>query len=232
MAFLNAPALADLKDAPPLLGGDRPSLVVVGGGLAGCEAAWQHANSVNISRNLEARLQEGVDVAANVRFMREHPLSVAAIFARCMMEVPFLVASVRGFVGNLGTLSVQLPDWVLWMYLALLVTAAATQTRYAQLTLFTRAALVIFAAGAVASVLGVGWIGSLPKAVLDDPPVRSHVLVPFQGRYWIPFAFPMFVVLSTGRTWLNPRCFLWAAGVVVVVANCVAFRMMLATYYR
>lgn len=197
----------------------------------GCEAIWQYVNAPNMARKLEESLPQGIDVAANIRFMHEHPLTLVLIFARCLMEPPFLSACLHGFVGNLGWLSVQLPDWLLWTYFALLV-IAATQASVIRLTVVARGVLLVFLAAAVVSTLSVGWIGSMPKPVLDNPVIRDHVLIPFQGRYWIPFAFPMFVLFSTSRLRINPRYFSLIAAGVVLLANAVALRMVVGTYYR
>ncbi len=42
----------------------------------GCAVVWQHVNQPNMQRVAEQRITAGGDIAANLRFMREHPLDL------------------------------------------------------------------------------------------------------------------------------------------------------------
>ncbi len=196
-----------------------------------CTAVWQHVNEPNMQRLAEQRAAQEIDIAGNVRFMREHPVELAFIFARCVADRRYVYANLQGAVGTLGWLAVQLPDWVVWMYFTLMMTAAATQTRVTRFSLLARGLVLLFAGAAVANTLAAGWAVNIKRLVIDEPLLWEHARVPLQGRYWIPFIFPILVLFSAGRTWLNPRYFAFIAAGVVVLANAVALYMIQDAYY-
>ena len=196
-----------------------------------CAAVWQQVNQPNMQRLAEQRAAQEIDIAGNVRFMREHPVELAFIFARCAVELRYLFANLRGFVGTLGWLTVQLPSWLVCIYFALLVTAAATQTRATRFSLAVRGLVLVFAAAAVANTLAAAWAVNVPEVVIDKPLLWEQARVPMQGRYWIPIAFPMLVLFSTGRTRLSPLYFALIAAGVAVLASAVALYMVGTTYY-
>jgi uncharacterized membrane protein len=196
-----------------------------------CAVVWQHVNQANMERLAEQRAAHQIDVPGNVRFMREHPLALTLIFARCVIGPNFLYGNLQGFVGTLGWLTVQLPGWLVWIYLALLITAAATQTRIAGFTPWVRGSLLLFVAAVIANTLAAGWAVNVPKLFIEDPSLWWQARVPLQGRYWIPFAFPMLVCLSTGKTRFSALSFAAIAVGVVVLANAVALYMVAGRYY-
>ena len=197
----------------------------------GSAAVWQHVNEPNMQRVAEERAARGIDMAGDWRFVREHPLELALIFVSCMTDQAYLYRNLKGFVGVLGWLSVPLPDWLVWIYFVLLITAAATQTRAATFTLPLRGIVLVFLAAAVGTTLAGGWVLETPKFILSRPGVWGNIRISIQGRYWIPFAFPMLVLFSTGRTRFNPRYFAVIAAGVVVLASAVALSMVYSTYY-
>ena len=174
-------------------------------------AVWQHANEANFQRLTEERLLrewgelEKIDVRANIRFMYEHPIALAAIFFRTGTNPAFLWYNIKGAVGHLGWLSIRLPEWLVCLYAALLLTAALTQVRYARLTLSARALLAMFILAGIANTMAAGWVLETPKFILDDPAEWEYFRVYSQGRYWIPLVFPVLVLVSHGKTRLDPR---------------------------
>jgi uncharacterized membrane protein len=196
-----------------------------------CVAVWQHVNQPNMQRAAEERLPLGIDLAGNLRFLHDHPVELALIFARSVTDLQYLYFNLQQFVGILGWLSVQLPDWLVWTYFALLLTAAATQTRATSFTLTMRGLILAFVAAAVANTLAPGWAFETPKHVIDTPALWEQFRVYSQGRYWVPVALPILVLFSTGRTRFNPRYFVVIAAVVVVLASTVALNMVGTTYY-
>ncbi len=95
-----------------------------------------------------------------------------------------------------------------------------------------RGLVLLCVAADVANTLATGWVAETPRLVLDHPEVWDQFRVPLQGRYWVPFALPMLVLFSTGRTRLDPRYFALTAAGIVVLASTVALYMVGATYYR
>jgi uncharacterized membrane protein len=192
---------------------------------------WQHVNEPNMRRQAEERMAGLVDVAANMRFMREHPMELAAIFLRSLADLKYFYFNLQEFVGKLGWLAIQLPDWLVCAYAALLLAAAATQTRATRLTPLVRGLVLAFAAAAVANTFAAGWIVETQKPILDTPALWPQARAYAQGRYWIPYALPMLVLFSTGRTRFNPRYFAAIAVAIVLLASAVAFYWIGSTYY-
>jgi len=211
-----------------------------------CAGIWQHVNAPNMQvqaeeRSLRARVGlQPIDVEANVRFMREHPVDLAFVFLRCLANPNFLYFNLQEFVGHLGWQTVQLPDWLVWIYFALLMAAAATQTRSTRFTWLVRGLVLVFVAVAIGNTLAAGWAVETPKVLVEalvahDPRIETQWAhdpqIYSQGRYWIPFALPMLVLFSTGKTRFNPRYFAAIAAAVVVLASAVALYMVGTTYY-
>ncbi len=200
-------------------------------------AGWQHANEANFRRLAEERLLRGwfelekIDVRANIRFMYEHPLAVAAIFFRTVTSPAFLLSNISGAVGYLGWLSIQLPEWLVWLYIALLLAAVLTQVREVRLTLSARVLLVLFILAGTANTMAAGWVLETPKFILDDPATWENFRVYSQGRYWIPVVFPVLVLVSHGRTRLDPRLFAALALAVILMTTAVAIYFIKITYY-
>lgn len=200
-------------------------------------AGWQHANEANFQRLAEERLLrewgglEKVDVRANIRFMYEHSTALAAIFFRSATNPAFLWYIIKGAVGILGWLSVRLPEWLICLYAALLLTASLTQVRYARLTLQARALLAMFILAGVANTMAAGWILETPKFILDDPGEWEYFRVYSQGRYWIPMVLPLLLVFSSSKTRLDPRYFAAIALGVILIATVAAIYAIRTTYY-
>jgi uncharacterized membrane protein len=202
-----------------------------------CVAFWQHVNQANFQRLVEERTMRPkvglppIDVPGNIRFLLEHPADAAAIFVRSATDADYVIASVAQMVGRLGWFSLPLPDWLVLVYFALLVTAATTQTRDTNLTWFARSVLLLFVALGVAITLAAGWVFETPKAVLGLPSSWERFRAYSQGRYWIPLAFPALMVLTNSKTRLNPRVFAVIAVAVILIATAVAMQEIETTYY-
>ena len=194
-------------------------------------AVWQNVNAANTARLAEQRALQDVDPAANTRFLYEHPVTAGLIFARCLDDPHFLYEQLQQFVGKLGWLTIQLPDWLVWIYSALLLAAAISQTRSGPLTGKARLLLLLFAAAFYGNTLLYGFIGNVAKEFYNHPEAWPYFRVPLQGRYWLPFALPVLLICSTRRTWINPRYFLMAAMAIVALASAVAIYLIRLKYY-
>jgi len=194
-------------------------------------AVWQNVNAANTARLAEQRALQDVDPAANTRFLYEHRVAAGLIFARCLDDPHFLYEQLQQFIGKLGWLTIQLPDWLVWIYLALLLAAAISQTRSGPLTGTTRLWLLLFAAAFYGNTLLYGFIGNVAKEFYNHPEAWPYFRVPLQGRYWLPFALPVLLICSTRRTWISPRYFLVAATAIVLLASGVALYLVRLKYY-
>jgi uncharacterized membrane protein len=192
---------------------------------------WQNVNAPSNARLAQEReLLFNVDTAANIRFLYQHPVEVALIFASCL-EPQYLYEHLQQFVGRLGWLTIQLPDWLVLIYLALLLAAAMSQTRSRPLSGQTRLWLLLFAAAFYGNTLLYGFIGNVPKQFYDHPDFWPQYRVALQGRYLLPFALPVLLICSTRRTWISPRYFLVAATAIVLLASGVALYLVRLKYY-
>jgi uncharacterized membrane protein len=202
-----------------------------------CVAVWQHVNQPNFQRMVEERSMRPkvglppVDVPGNIHFLFEHPADSVAIFIRSATDADYIITSLAQMVGKLGWFSLALPDWLVLLYFALLVTAATTQTRDTNLTWVARSLLLLFVALGVANTLAAGWVLETPKAVLGLPGSWERFRAYSQGRYWIPLAFPALMLLANGKTRLNPRVFAVIAVAVILIATAVAMQEIETTYY-
>jgi uncharacterized membrane protein len=203
-----------------------------------CVGFWQHVNQPNFERVAEERITRPrlglpvVDVHGNERFLYEHPLETASLFARSLTDFDYVVAHSKEMVGKLGFLSVSLPDWLVCLYLVLLVAAALTQTRDTNLTWVQRVLLLVFIALGAANTMAAGWVLETPKAFLDVPVYREQLLVYSQGRYWIPLAFPALILLANTRARIDPRVFAGIAVAIILIATGVAIAAIRVTYYN
>jgi uncharacterized membrane protein len=203
-----------------------------------CVGFWQHVNQPNFERLAEERITRPraglpvVDVHSNVRFFYEHPVETASIFVHSMTDFDYMLAISKEMVGKFGWLSVSLPDWLVFLYLGLLVAAAATQIRDTNLTGFARGMLLLFVTAGAANTMAAGWVLETPRAVLDVPTFWKGFRVYSQGRYWIPLAFPALILLANTKARLNPRVFAGIAVAVILIANGVAIDAIHTTYYN
>lgn len=198
-----------------------------------CMGLWQYVNRANFDRLAEERLMRPtvVDVRSNIRFLHEHPVETAVIFARTVTNLDYIRVHSAEIVGRFGWLSISLPGWLVCLYLGLLAAAAVTQTGDTDLHWRTRGLLLLFVLAGAASILAAGWVLEEPILILGVPAfvARSRVLT--QGRYWIPLVFPALMLISNTRARLSPRLFAAIAVAVVLVANGVAIHAIRTTYY-
>jgi uncharacterized membrane protein len=140
----------------------------------------------------------GIDVSAQLRHMLDHPLRVAGIFLRTLVdERRYYVIT---FVGQLGWADTTIPRVIVNAYVWLLLAAAAVGNPMQRepLDLRDRAWMLL---GIAAFVLAV-----LVYTYLTWMPVGSEELTGVQGRYFIPLA-PLLlatvprILPAGGRAW-------------------------------
>jgi len=197
----------------------------------GCTALWLHVNEMNIQRGAESRVRDGIDVAGNARFAREHPMEMARIAIRTFGSPRWLYFDFRQFAGSVGWRDPARLDWMAVMCFALLAAAAVTQTRATKLTLQARGLLVLVVAAAAATTAPVGWLGNIRKELIATPALLRKLQIPVAGRYWYPHALPALVLFSAGTTLLSARWFAWIAVGVLVVVNLMGLDVIRAEYY-
>ncbi len=213
-------------------GSSRQKGIVVTGmfGLAlAIMFGWNVVNRENIALWVEGIKQNrNILFSYNASFIIAHPW----IFARSLIHELFSYTLLEQFIGRLGWLAVILPRWTVYLYAALLVAVALTSDVGSRLD-FTRRSVALGAAVAGAGLIFVGiWCANTTQEDLVNILHGDPYIVGLQGRYFIPFAFPLLLGISGIRPWINRRWLAGIAGVAILTTNAVALQAVRTTYYR
>jgi len=193
-------------------------------------ASWQYLNQANIQRFAAFRAQEGVYVAENLRFIYHEPARFMwGLIHTIATEMPFYLL---GFVGAFGWLSVMLPDILVWIYIVFLLTVACTQSRHVRLTWRQRCLLLLICMAYTVFAFIALWSIDIPGTYLRTVPWTGQKDIwGMQGRYFIPFALPLFVGVSTRKLSLDPQRLTTLAFGLIVTVNLVAFQQISYAFY-
>jgi uncharacterized membrane protein len=193
-------------------------------------AGWNAINRENINSWIEyLRVQHQTTFSANLAAVYQHPWLFLLACARTWTERWRDLAA--EFVGTFGWLSIPLPAWSVWLYVLLLVYTALAGTKEVVVKLSER---LVFAG---VGVLGLAftfitiWCANTPDSYRDSALYGSGFVLGVQGRYFIPFSYPLLVALSNLRLRVN-RKWLWRlTAVTIVVVNAVALEQILRGFY-
>jgi uncharacterized membrane protein len=191
--------------------------------LAASLLLWQYANRANLYRLNEFKLTQGINIAENLRFLYREPAQFAAVFGRTVAARG--LNFVMGFVGVLGQITVPLPGWLIVGYYALLLLAVA-QARAIRLGWPQRLLLAVVVALNIAAVILPLWTWETGTAYAEQGFIGG-----IQGRYFIPFSLPAFVLLSNARMRFPSRYLTLIAAGFILAANLVAVYAVLIHYY-
>jgi hypothetical protein len=191
---------------------------------------WNYLNRANVARWI-AHVNDWrqIDFPGNAAFLYQHPVLV---FDAAMRTTAARWDDFTGqIIGRLGWLAVKLPEWAVWLYVALLAFVALTGTALARLKWPHRVVCLGIVALATASI----YIGMFCAEVPVD--YRNGILhdvghIPgVQGRYFIPFVFPLMLALANRRLRLHRKWLLAGAAAVVVTVNAMALENIESTFY-
>ena len=193
-------------------------------------AGWNFVNRQDMVRWVE-HVRDGrqIYLSENFSFLLHHPWILFETFLRTWGSQGRDFAA--QFVGRLGWMAVVLPSWTTWTYLLLLVFAALTDTSQIRLTTAQRLLCLTIVAIAVTSVFVGMWSAETTRAHRDSVLHGSGYIAGVQGRYFIPFAFPLLLALSNTRLRVDRRWLLALAALVILSVNAVALQRIHATYY-
>ena len=135
------------------------------------------------------------------------------------------------FVGKLGWLTVPLPAWAIGSYCLLLGLAGVCGASEVRLKAVQRLVLIGVAGLAVISVFVAMWCANTPTSYKELVLHGTGHIPGVQGRYFIPFAFPVMLALSSRRLGVGSKWLLGLAAVIVLVVNGVALVTIRSTYY-
>jgi uncharacterized membrane protein len=191
---------------------------------------WQWLNRPNLALVPQQRLTQGIVVDDSSAAISHHPFQFLKVAAETLLDKQ--LATLAGeFVGRLGYLSVYLPYWAVLAYLILLVALAITQSGSLILTVKQK---VLLATIAVSSALG---LCALLWTLAATPDLIAHMrdggaFVPgLQGRYFISFCLPAFMLLSNRRMRVVGKPVIVSALLIIGTVNLSALGAIWTTYY-
>jgi len=183
---------------------------------------WQYLNRSNGEVFDTVRGIVGIHVRDSLLGMAKHPLDFLSAVARTLhvfwWELPL------EFVGKLGWLNIPLPSWIVVAYSMILLLAATMFTGRVKLSIQDR----VFLAGIfVLNVLSVFVLVDATWTPFAPIPDEARIIAGVQGRYLIPFAFPLLVAMAgTTRIALRYKPVAIAAAGLVIVANVIALNLL------
>ena len=193
-------------------------------------AGWNYVNRENTAAWIEHnRVQLEVQFADNVAAVYQHPWMLLQAFGRTWRDRWQEFAA--QFVGKFGWLSVNLPVWAVWTYCVLLGLVALTGAAEIRITVVQRLVFLGVVALGVAAVFIAMWCANTPKSY-NQAVLQGVGHIPgVQGRYFIPFAFPLLSALSVTRLRVNRKWLLVLAAVTIITVNAVALQTIRHAFY-
>jgi uncharacterized membrane protein len=195
----------------------------------GVAALWQYANRVNWQIFIAVRNAGGVGIEDNVNFILHHTFTFLSAVGRTVLF--FKYEYLQEFVGTLGWLTVHLPVWLAWTYVALLLAAVATQASGARLSTRQRFVLAGVFILNVASLYAAIWSWEMPRAyLLNEISAGRGILSGVQGRYLISWALLPLLALSARKTRVPEIYMAGALLTFALVANLIALHLVWNEY--
>ena len=196
--------------------------------ILGAMLIWQHVDQPNARMLESTRTGRDIHVDRNLSFVRDHPLTYfRSLLYTCWVYGPFYT---RSFVGQLGWLTIRLPDWLIAAYVALLALAACTGSRRLSRT----ERLVCFGTclGTLISIFVLLFSMETTQAELSQM-ASGHLLwiQGVQGRYLIPIAPVFLVLLGSSRFRLRAPAWPLVCIAGVLLVNCIALPRVYASFY-
>jgi uncharacterized membrane protein len=218
--FAYFPLLAFLLLIPPARAGGTKNYVLSLGVIAGVNLAVLLAWGSQ-SHGLNTALRDDADVSARrqVQYLRAHPAALITVPASTFLRDGWRVF--RSFVGRLGSMDTPMSVFFILGYVAAIVLACGLQSDRPSLP----PPLILAAVILIPVVLSVACITLLNY--IYWAPVGSRFIEGMQGRYFLPFA-PAIVILIWALTrklashpWAQiPEQKLNLAAAVVVLIGC------------
>ena len=193
-------------------------------------AGWNYVNRQNTAAWIEHnRVQLEVQFADNVAALYQHPWMLLQAFGRTWRDRwPEFAAQ---FVGKFGWLSVSLHVWVIWVYCILLGLVALTGAAEIRVTIVQRLVFLGVVAAGVTAIFMAMWCANTPKSYNEAVLSGVGHIPGVQGRYFIPFAFPLLLALSMTRLRVSRKGLLVLATVTIFTVNAAALYTIQNTFY-
>jgi len=193
-------------------------------------AFWQHLNRENFLLYKEfISAQNHTNLPDNIWYLYYNTGYVINALGRSVAQNGFLYLT--QFVGTFGWLTVKLPPFVVWLYVAQMLLVGLAGLSDFRISRIER--------GIVAGVVIMGCFGATlatwlwtPDFYIKDAILHNvGTLWGIQGRYYILFAFAAILLLSNRALRLRPFWLGISAVLVILFANGVAIAQIKQTYY-
>lgn len=189
---------------------------------------WQSINHANFVKLNEAQLVRQINASTNLEYIANNPFEFVLICFRTVRS--YGLAYAREFVGRMGWTSIWLPGWLPPVYWATLFLAASAKGQ-APLRRIDRTVCGAVFFGSFVSTFVVLWILEMAQSHFQYLATHRAVIEGVQGRYFIPFAPALFLLVSNTRLRLNPRILVATCLAVVLTAASVALVVVYRTFY-
>jgi uncharacterized membrane protein len=191
---------------------------------------WQWMNRTNLALMPQERLTQGIVVQDSSAAISHHPFQFLKAAADTLADKQ--LATLAGeFVGRLGYLSVYLPYWAVLSYLILLVALALSQSGSLILTIKQKFLLAIIVVSSAIGLCAVLWTLAATPGLIARLGDRSAFVPGLQGRYFISFCLPAFMLLSNRRMRVSGKPVIVSALLIIGVVNLSAVAAIWNTYY-
>ena len=191
---------------------------------------WNYLSRENHTAYALARMQAGIDIEANLRFIYAHPVLWCQAFLRTLQTQWHFYLQL--FVGTLGYYAVWLPNWLVLGYPIFLAAAAASQPAPIGLTLWQKTVLLTAALVSAAAVFVLLWDHETSAALLHTVAGGRDSFPSLAGRYFIPFAPALLIVLANRRVRIPAAAVVVLAIALVCVSNVFGALRTWKTYYE
>jgi uncharacterized membrane protein len=190
---------------------------------------WPRINAENVNAFLQLRNLRGIFPSENLHFLVTSPLHYGAILLQTLQEAgPQYLAQ---FVGRSLPFEAAFPAGAL-VYLAILALAAISEGSGG----LPRAGKILCAflfLGSAVSIFIFLWITDTPRSTLTAARAGlSAFSTGVQGRYFIPIAPALLLVLSNSRIRMNPKVLMGICAVAVVATAGISFATLQHAYYE
>jgi uncharacterized membrane protein len=161
----------------------------------GVAALWQYINRPNGEINVTLKSVAGIHPDENAVTILERPVLFLSAVNRTVVGLGH--EYLEEFVGKLGWDDIRLPGWIPWVYLVLLVVAAAAYRAGPQLSRWQRILLIGVFVLNVGATFAVVWTTEMSHQAIETDMVAGRGFISgLQGRYLIPFAYSFLIAVS------------------------------------
>ncbi len=186
-------------------GGTKKKFLLLGAYVLGAYlpfTLWQYLNRTNLDIFQTISLQAGVDIPANIAFLKQHPLAFLGVLLRSCQE--HWRTYLAGFVGVVGAYFARLPSWITYLYLFTLMIVSTIENGDNWLTIRQRLVIGGIVVVSVLSVFAALW-------AFENQQTASATIAGVQGRYFITIVALAITILPSGFRWrMN-----WQAGAIL-----------------